>query len=329
VIHLSLANFYAITSEESKAFRELKIAFANKELDVNIKVRTFLNSYSVTETSIKKSEATELLNIMINAHPESSSPLLLCADFYLKSSEYEKARDNIRKGLKLEKSNFQVWQQLMAVEIELSDYKAMYDESKEALNYFPNQPEIYLYNGIAASQTDNHKAAIKSFKNGLDLVIDNEALQSDFYTYMAESYYKLKEYKESDGNFDKALKLNPVNKYVLNNYSYYLSLRGDSLQKAERMSKKCVDMEPQSGTYLDTYGWVLYKMKRYDDAKKALERALESGKGVSAVVVEHYGDILYQLNEKEKAKEQWNRALKLGKGSEFLEQKVKQGILIE
>ena len=91
----------------------------------------------------------------------------------------------------------------------------------------------------------------------------------------------------------------PENVVVLNNYSYYLSLREKDLEKAERMSKQCVELSPNQSTYQDTYGWVLYKLKRFNEAEEWLKKAVEGG-GKSHVIIEHYGDVLYQLIHKKK-----------------------------
>jgi tetratricopeptide (TPR) repeat protein len=84
---------------------------------------------------------------------------------------------------------------------------------------------------------------------------------------------------------------------------------------------------PDNDTYLDTYAWVLYKMKDYAGAKASLEKALQTTK--DATVIEHYGDVLYQLGEKEKAVAEWQRAKKAGQGSDLLERKLKDRKLYE
>ena len=65
------------------------------------------------------------------------------------------------------------------------------------------------------------------------------------------------------------------------------------------MSKQCVELSPNQPTYQDTYGWVLYKLKRFNEAEEWLKKAVE-GDDKSPVVIEHYGDVLYQLNQKKR-----------------------------
>jgi tetratricopeptide (TPR) repeat protein len=115
----------------------------------------------------------------------------------------------------------------------------------------------------------------------------------------------------------------------MNNYSYYLSLRGENLEKAEAMAKKANEIEPGNSSFEDTYAWVLYKLGKYDEAKVWIEKAVKSNKSNSAVILEHYGDILYKLNMYEDAFKLWEKATNAGEGSEYLKQKIKDKKLYE
>ena len=92
---------------------------------------------------------------------------------------------------------------------------------------------------------------------------------------MGDAYHSLEEHSSSDANFERSLKIMPENPHVLNNYSYYLSLRSESLEKAERMSRKSNELVPDEPTYQDTYGWVLFKMGRFSESEEWIRRALE------------------------------------------------------
>ena len=96
---------------------------------------------------------------------------------------------------------------------------------------------------------------------GIEFVIDNEMLLLEFYSSLADIYHAKKEYRLSDSLYEKALEINAENVMVLNNYSYYLSLRKVNLEKAKEMSFKCNNIEIDNGTYQDTYAWILYQMK--------------------------------------------------------------------
>ena len=138
-----------------------------------------------------------------------------------------------------------------------------------------------------------------------------------------------KNYEVAKVDLEKSLEYDPSNVSVLNNYAYFLSLRNTDLIKAESMSKKCNDLQPNSGSYQDTYGWILYQMKKYDDAKVWLTKALENGGKTNSTLLEHYGDILYQLGDVEGAFKYWTDAKKQGGSSTLLDKKIAEKKLYE
>ena len=120
----------------------------------------------------------------------------------------------------------------------------------------------------------------------------------------------------------------PDNPLVLNNFSYFLSLRSTKLDLAENYSKKSIELSPDEPNYFDTYGWILYKLERYSEAKMWLEKAVILLPN-SSVILEHYGDLLFKLNEKKEALSLWKKAQDKGGGSKWLNQKVREGTLYE
>ena len=118
---------------------------------------------------------------------------------------------------------------------------------------------------------------------------------------------------------------------MLNNYSYYLSLRGDNLERAEELSARCNELEPDQANYQDTYAWILYKQGKFLQARDWLEKAVENGGGSNAVILEHLGDTHAKLNNITKALEFWNKAKENEKGdaSDLLNKKIADKKLYE
>jgi Tfp pilus assembly protein PilF len=134
----------------------------------------------------------------------------------------------------------------------------------------------------------------------------------------------LKDFSNSERNYDEALLLDPKNEYVLNNFAYYLSLRKDKLVKAEKMSKMTLDLQPENVNYLDTYAWILFQQGKYADAKTYLQKAINNGTDKSAVVLEHFGDVLFKLNDTSEAIKYWELANAKGGASEMIGKKLKE-----
>ncbi len=329
-VHLSLADYYRASGEKEKSFSELKEAFSSTRLEVETKIN-ILASYFVLVGKYPelKNQSSELVQILIRIHPREAKGYAIYGDFLYKDKKYEEARKQYRQSLQLDKNNFLVWQQLLLIESALMDFSAMYSESEEAIALFPSQPLAFFFNGVAKMQEKKYEEAVLVLNAGLKLVVDNNALLAQFYASLGDAYFKLKKMKESDDAFDKSLVLDPKNTYVLNNYAYYLSLRNDSLEKAERMSLLSNQIETTNTSFQDTYGWILYKMGKYSGAKTWLEKALANEGQKSAVILEHYGDLLYKTGEGEKAIDYWMKAKQAGPASEFLDRKILEKKLIE
>ena len=166
-----------------------------------------------------------------------------------------------------------------------------------------------------------------SLEYGRKLATDNPELLAQIDTQLGDAYHELKEYAKSDAAYEAALVFDANNAQALNNYSYFLSVRGEKLDRAKEMSGKLVKQFPDNDTYLDTYAWVLYKQKDYAGARQYLEKALLTSK--DATVIEHYGDVLYQLGDKDKAYAQWQRAKQIGGASSLIDRKIKDKKLYE
>ena len=330
LIHLSMSEYYRVTGNYLKAFDKTKLAFASSDVDGKIKAQILVPLISKSKfDTIARNQAQELIDISLNNDSNDTYIRILYSDYLIQKKEFKEARNQLQKVIVTKKDNEWVWEQLLYLESEVKDYNAMAKESAEAMELYPNKPNFYLLNGIANFLLKKNKKAIDALETGLGYVVDNNAQKIQFLLYLGDASYRIKDYVNSDKYFDNLLDIDKSNSYVLNNYSYYLSIRGEKLDRAEKMSRMCIELNPKNGTYLDTYAWVLYKRKKYELAKTNIEDAIKFGGGRSAVIVEHYADILYKLNKKEEALEKWKEAKEIGKGSKFLEEKINTGKLVE
>ena len=329
-IHISLADYYRKTNNRDKAFEELKLGFENPKLDIDTKIQILLSYYTVSEFYSEFTENAFLLaEILLRVHPMEPKAYSIYSDFLVREEKYEEAREALRTVIKYDSSKYVIWDQLLRMDVELDDYESMAKTSQRAMELFPEQPLPYLFSGVSNFQLKNYDKAVKSLKRGAGFVVENDALLENFYTYLGDAYNQVKNFKESDDAYEKSLAIKPDNAYVLNNYSYYLSLRGENLDKAEKMAKKANDLNPGNASYEDTYAWVLYKLERYEEAKIWMEEALKNDGEKNPVLLEHYGDILFKLGMTEEAYEYWKKADNAGEGSEFLEKKIKDKKLYE
>ncbi len=329
-IHISIAEFYKARGKEVSAFSALEKAFSNKRLDIDSKIQVLLAFYDVDEGFEKnKSYLLRLSEILSDIHPEDPRAFAVRAEFLLRSERYVEARQLYKKAIELDQSRYSMWEMLIRLDAVNRDTAELYKNSVKATELFPLHPVPFLYAGIAAFQKGNYQRAAILFEEGRKVAADEVLLLADFCRNLGDTYFRLNKPELSDKNFEKCLQLNPDDAVVLNNYSYYLSLRSERLDEALVMAKRAVEMEPNNKHFLDTYGWVLYKMGKYHEALHWIGLSLQNNGTESAVVLEHYGDALYKLGRKSEALEYWEKALLIGNGSEFLEKKVKHGVLFE
>ena len=140
------------------------------------------------------------------------------------------------------------------------------------------------------------------------------------------TYDALKMHTESDSTYERALRIDQHFALVLNNYAYSLSERGLQLERAAKMSKESLDKDSTNSSYLDTYGWILFKNGRYEEALVYIKKAVDLG-DVSSVVLEHLGDVHAKLNQLSEAKEYWKKALEKDQNNGALKQKIARGAL--
>src|SRR5690606_25157448 len=130
---------------------------------------------------------------------------------------------------------------------------------------YPNQSIIHYFNGVAHLRKRHYPEAIQSLEQSKRLSASNQALVGEINSQLGEAYNATKDYAKSDKAYDEALTYNPNNPVVLNNYSYYLALRNENMEKAEKMSALLIKNHPENPTFLDTYAWVLYVRQKYKE----------------------------------------------------------------
>ena len=327
--NVALAEHYRVNNNHLKAFDYLTFCFENDVFDLQT-VFQILTSYFQMAIEEQKylDPLLSLLNKTLINHPNEAPFHVLSGDVYFQLNDSKKAFEAYEKSLNFGVTDFLIWNRYLILGVELQEYDRVYNKGMRAIELHPIQPTLYLFSGFAASYNKEHEKAITLFNKGLNYVVNNRPLKAEFYNYLGDSYHFFGNDKKSDECYEKSLDLIPDNVVVLNNYSYYLSLREKDLEKAERMSKQCVELSPNQSTYQDTYGWVLYKLKRFNEAKEWLKKAVE-GDSKSPVITEHYGDVLYKLNFKKEALEYWKKAKNSGGDSELLNKKVREGVLYE
>lgn len=133
----------------------------------------------------------------------------------------------------------------------------------------------------------------------------------------------LKNYALSDSLYQKAIELDPENALLLNNFGYSLSVRGERLEDALVMASSALEKDPDNGAYLDTVGWIYFKLGNYETAVSYIEQAFAQ-RPDNPEVIDHLGDVYSKLGEVEKAVDFWRKALSLDAENVSIQEKIER-----
>jgi len=324
-----LADYYNRWNMQDKAEEAASKALNNPDLDLQTKI-TFLmlNYLNKGIDTNNKDFVLKCIDVLIKVHKNDSRVYSFRADVLSALNKDEEALPDYIKALEGEKNTLLLWNKVIVGLMKKGKYNEAGNYCTQAIEHFPLSPELYLYNGMCNLQLKSFDSAVIYLETGINYVKNNDVLKYQFFANLGEAYNGTKNYQKSDYYFDKALHIDSLDMSLLNNYAFYLSVRKEKLELAERLSFKTISSQPENPAYLDTYGWILYLKGNYLKAKEYIGRALEK-KSWDAEILEHYGDVLYKLGDIEGAVKHWERAKLKGSVSILLDKKISDRRLYE
>ncbi|MEL7144851.1 MAG: tetratricopeptide repeat protein [Bacteroidota bacterium] len=326
---LEYADFTLKSGDVSGAVAALQKPMA--DLTVEVREKAELLSALVLQEGQSSNHTEDILalsRVLSATHPESYMANAMAGDVHYQMRDQEKALEYYLRAIALDDTKFEVWQNILIIETQRNAYDDVIVHVEKAKEVFPNQAVLYLYGGTAYLMKKQYANAVDELERGSRYARRNPELAQTILGQLGDAYHSIGDNQKSDSAYEKALELNGSNAYVLNNYSFYLSLRGEKLGQALKMSEKLVAAFPENPSYLDTHAWVLYKNGDFKDARKVLEKALRINDG-NGTIIEHYGDVLFKLGRKEEAVVQWQKAKSVGQTSDLIDKKIADRKLYE
>ena len=310
--HFGLADISRKAEKEGESYEHMLKAFEDEEVSIALKLQVVQSFFPFLRSdSTMRSRAFRLMEILETVHSQEPNVFIAFSDILYTSGDANSARNKLRRSLELDASNFNGWQQLIALNSEIGDFEAMEKDSKKFLDRFPVQPLPYLSNSHANMLLGFYEQAIHVAQEGLEISRLKED-KSQLLITLATSFYEIEEFKKSDDAHDELLELAPNDDLALNNYAYFLAVRGQRLEKAREMSEKALSISPNNVSYLDTYGWVLFKSGKFDEAIKPLKRAYKLDSN-DPEILEHLGETLMKLNRIQEAESIFKKLEKINK----------------
>ena len=259
------------------------------------------------------------------ARPQQDAEVLIMkAAYQLYSKQPREALcQTMRQVLEVEPGNETALRELLEYYAEKNDGKGVEDISRRGLNYHPEEIAYAYYLGMALAEQKKLTDAADVLKQGLRVRTEDvhPYLVSNVFGVLGDIYYQQGNEQEAFAAYDSALVYKDDNIMCLNNYAYYLSLKGEQLDKAEEMSYRTIRQEPENITYLDTYAWILFKKGDYAHARTYMDKVVNpertdddllADKQLMGNLIEHAGDIYAHIDEPETALRLWKLAKQKG-----------------
>ena len=282
--------------------------------------RVLLLRQVIGESERNGGDSTRVLNLFrqVLELPQNDADLtLFCAAYMgLKKMPEDSIAPVLEKALQIAPDNAAARLQLVGYAWRQEDKDRIIALCQEARQYNPDEMAFYYYQGIAYYQKEQLDNALNAFQNGISVINDQSdpMIVSDFYAVMGDILHQKGLEKEAFAAYDSCLQWKDDNIGCLNNYAYYLSVLGEQLDKAERMSYRTIKAEPKNPTYLDTYAWILFRQERYNEARIYIDQTLQNSTDTSAILLEHAGDIYYHTGDADKAVVLWQQARERASG---------------
>ncbi|MFO7525462.1 MAG: tetratricopeptide repeat protein [Ignavibacteriaceae bacterium] len=318
---LSVADFYLQQGNFDDAWIYLVTAFRNPSLEYPEKIHvlsTLTMDRYITDNHLDKIEQLGVL--LMEDYPDQNLAKAVMSDLYVYKGSYEIAGKLLNELHLSEPDNSYYAEQYIAALSFNEEYDKVLEVGEKLIDKFPGSVLIHYFLGAVYHFKEMTEVAIETFEKALKLNGITREIEVQIYSYLGDLLNTIKDFEGSDENFEKVLKIDSSNVFVLNNYAYYLAVRGDKLEKALEMSEKSIKEQPENTSFLDTYSWILYKKGDYQNALKYIELAYSKGGSGSYEITKHYGMILLELKRYDEAFDFLEKARDLAEDKEEVDE---------
>ena len=313
---LKLAASYREKGNSEKAFTEAERAF---ELPSSIEEKAdyLRRFYPVTDssaalTAVQKKEADSLCRVLRRVHPDKAQPYSLSANYLYADGRLKEARDQYRKAVNINGDSYEPWKRILLINDKLKDNAAQEKDCKAVLELYTTQPEPYYYLGMINYNRGDYKKAIPDLESAIDYTYGNSPFEISVKKLLIKSYRATGNDNRADDFCEEILPVDSSDYEIINGYCFSMATKLIKLYKAEQMMLRLVEKEPGNSSYLETLGFVEYRMKDFKEAKGWLAKAVAANPS-SCSANERLGDAEYRLGNKESALQYWKKAAALCK----------------
>jgi tetratricopeptide (TPR) repeat protein len=307
---LSLGDFLLSEKQYDDLFPVLNNVILNDSISRENKIALF--SKVINDSSLIRLNGNEVEVALIVLEADNKKDniiILLRPELYQNQKNFSKAIIRLEEIIEEQAENYYAWERLLFLYSETKEWDKLLKRGEECATKFNRSFTAKVLYASAAMEKGRLDVAAEELRKAKILAGSDTNMLVQVLVMNADVFYRKKEFSKSFETFKEALKINPEDIIILNNYAYYLAEQGQELKEAERMSKIVIEKEKGNTTYLDTYAWVMYKRGRFREAEKILESIISKGEKPDAEWYEHLGYIKKALGNCDKAIEYWKAAL--------------------
>lgn len=265
-------------------------------------------------------ETERVLDTLTESESEYGPAFTLAGEFYAQTSQPEKALENLERANKLLPQDDIAWRQRLQLLMGQQRYQEAIKVGQEANEAVPDDAFVQFFVGSAYMLNDQNSKAEEWLENAVRAPA-RRPFKSIVYSTLGDVRANLGKHDDSDEAYELALRYDPENDNAMNNYAYNLSVREENLERAKELALKAIEVAPENAAYLDTVGWVYFKLGDYDRARRFIDASIKTG-AASAEVLEHMGDVEEQLGNMEEARKWWQQALDKDSTRTHLQEKI-------
>ena len=214
VVHLALYKFYLNNNKTDEALHSMRLVLESEEIDATSKFKV-LNDFLLFVNENPKYEGELMQVAALFSEKENSLEIFeKFGEYFLLKKDKKQALAFYELGLSKNIDNYSLLRTTLLLQIDQLKYKEALQNSSSALEIFPAQPFLYLVKGVSLNNLNQYKEALEILTFGLDYLIDDVIMESDFYMQISFAYKglgdesKATEFKEKATVLNKNLKLN-------------------------------------------------------------------------------------------------------------------------
>ncbi len=304
IARLKAAEFYSANRAFDRAEEMLKQLIKEKPDDIE----ALAALAGVMGATDRWADAEKLVNDSIDKRPEDANLLRLLGEVCQKTEHMPAFYARMETYLKRQKPSFERSCQLAQVYVEWDKPELGITAVQEGVRLKPDPTASQRL--LLATLYERLTQYDKALEQAELAMKDKPEKAADILYFKSSIYNSINDLPKSEQTLEAVLKIDPDHVRANNDLGYLYADQNRNLLDAEKMTLKSVAAEPERGAYLDSLGWVYYKLGRFEEALRRFEEARTKQDGDDPVILDHLGDTLWRLKQNERATDFWKAALK-------------------